>query len=168
MACVALSSPEAGASAHANPPVELFQKADGFGGAKVAQSVGVALKHYPRTHVYWHIDARGFIVEKASSSTARTIVVGVWRLGKLSNQERIAVVIGDDATFGGQFLDVGEGRAQVFWGVAVKVCGQCQRLPKLNVANGGVASDVLLLFLMPVGVFEARYRVHEGYLSRRR
>ena len=167
MACVALSSPEARGRAHANPPIELFQKADGFGGAEVAECIGVALEHDPRTHAFWHVDACGFIVEEASSSTARTIRGGGRRLGNLSNQERIAVIIGDDATFCGQFFYVGEGGPSAFWCVAKEALRQGRRLPKLNVANGGVARGVFLLFLMPVGVGEACNRVHEGDFCRR-
>lgn len=86
----------------------------------------------------------------------------------MSNQEQIAVIVWDDATFGGQLLDVGKRMTQVSWRVAEEVRRQGHRLPKLNLANGGVASGVLVLFFVPVAEGNARYRFHAGCVRLRR
>ena len=64
--------PEACAGAHADLPVELFEEAECFGCAEVAECVRVTLQHDPRPIAHCNVDADGFIafIEEQTSRTA--------------------------------------------------------------------------------------------------
>ena len=84
-----MAQPPASGDAHADPPVELFQKA-------VAEGIGVASLHDEGTHKHGHIDADGFVIEETSGPTAwacRKSVLRRWA----AHEESEAVVGGEEA-----------------------------------------------------------------------
>ena len=96
LAFVAMAQPPASGDAHADPPVELFQKAEGFRGTQMAEGVGVASLHDERAHEHGHIDADGFVIEETSGPTAwscRKSVLRRWA----AHEESEAVVGGEEA-----------------------------------------------------------------------
>ena len=66
LALVAMAYPPAGGNAHANPPVEVFEQAEGFGRAQMTEGVGVAGLHDEGSHKHRHVDADGFVIEETS------------------------------------------------------------------------------------------------------
>ena len=118
----------------------------------MARDIGMTDLHNPRTHQHGNINANGFVIEEARSTTAGSRRSCGRRFGRFTNQQNHVLIVDIQTAFIGQLAYFRKRRPASRGNIGEKIERQYRGLTQLKIPNSSLAFRFVALFSSPVGM----------------